>query len=355
MIRATSICMALALLPFAVLTVPSSPVSIVLEAEGYADIQDPMLVVRGVEEASGGAYVELPLGAGQGWRGEGGGRIVYKVDVEREDDYRVWARVKWQDGCTNAFFMSANNQPNVVLGNDAIFEQWHWVKGQSVSLKKGVNQLTFSNHSDGTALDKLIITNDPLYLPDGLGKDITGFYDGFAGCDADNTGSWETASGRWRVVKGIDEASGGVNDCLAQWSPEGGVTLGGFSVWENYDIRMQTMLSGPGEVGIIFYRSDSDNEYRLVWAAGEDESRMTLEQAVSGRVNILAMAPTPRGHFDRWYELGFRIDEETLVCMLDGEEILTHGFGGDRRGQIGLLTRNSGGIYFDNVEVSFDK
>lgn len=355
MYRAGGIILAMCLTPLAILAVPVEPTTIVLEAEGYADIVEPMRVVRDTQEASGGAYLELPLGSGLGWKGEGQGSMAYRVEAEREGEYTIWARVLWRDGCTNAFFLSANNQPKVVIGNDAIFEQWHWVKGQTLALNKGANQLTFANHSDGTALDKFILTNDPLYVPEGLGKGITRFFDGFAGCDADNTGSWEPVSGRWSVVKGIDEASGGVNDCLAQWSSNGGIALGGFTVWENYNFKMQMMLSGPGEVGIIFYRIDSDNEYRLVWADNEKESRITLEQVEGRHVNILATVPTERCQFDKWYEFGFRIDEQTIYCMLDGEEIFVRGFGSDRRGQIGLLTRNSGGIYFDNVEVSFDK
>ena len=57
-----------------VVRIPTQEQAIVLEAESYADIKAPMVLSRNDPKASGNAYVSLPLGAGQGWRGKGGGR-----------------------------------------------------------------------------------------------------------------------------------------------------------------------------------------------------------------------------------------------------------------------------------------
>lgn len=337
----------------AVVRVPEQDVTLVVEAEDYAAIAEPMRIVANTAGASGEAYIELPLGSGQGWRGEGSGNVAYRLDLARAGDYRIWARTRWRDGCTNAFFLSANDGPRVVLGNDAVFGEWHWVKGQTLPLEKGVNYLTFANHSDGTALDKLIVTNNPLYLPRGLGEDITRFFDGFAGCDANNTGSWEFPSGDWRVVRGMDQGAG-INDCLAQWSSAGGLALGGFHVWHDYDVSLKVMLSGPGTVAIVFYRPDDQRECRLVWdASGDDYSVLRFEQVSQGKPEVLGEARTVPCCYDSWCQLGFRDTAGKLTCALDTRPILSVDYSGERSGQIGLLTPGTGGVYFDNVEVLF--
>ena len=345
--------LSLLLTPLAFVTVPKENVTIVMEAESYATIEEPMRVVRDATGVSGDAFVEVPLGAGQGWRGEGSGGMTYRVDLPSPGDYRLWGRALWKDGCTNALFIKANKGPKLVFGNDAIFERWHWVKGQVLHLEKGVNYVSFANHSDGTALDKLILTNNPLFLPEGLGRGITRFYDGFAGCDADNTGSWEQSSGNWRVVRGVGQGAG-VNDCLAQWMPDGGLALGGFRNWHNYDAHMKVMLSAPGSVGLIFFRADADNEMRLIFEAGEERGVLRLLQTASGNNTVLGEAETPVCRFDSWYELGFRHIDGSLVCMLDGEPTLTVPWpdDDDQTGQVGLTT-NIGGVYYDNVDVRF--
>ncbi len=345
--------LAMALLALSVVVVPSTTETVVLEAEGYADLIAPMRVVRNAKEASGQSFVELPLGVGQGWRGEGSGSVIYRVDLPAAGAYTIWARALWKDGCTNAFFLTANEAAPLVFGNDAIFSQWHWVKGPSLPLESGLNYLTFSNHSDGTALDKLIITNDPFYLPEGLGQGITSFYDGFAGCDADNTGSWELRTGKWRVVHAAQEAAGPVNDCLAQWSPEGGLALGGFPVWQDYDARVKVMQTSPGAVALEFYRDESGNQYRLLWDNHDEVNEVRLERTASGETETIARQQGITCTYDHWYELGYYHDQDSLRCTLDGAPIASVKFEGPRRGQIGLACIETGGVYFDNVEVRF--
>ncbi len=358
------------LIAFAVETISARPTTLVIEAENCAEIVPPMRKVKtGVIEPKGGrptasataslagasglGYVELPWGSGQGWRGKGGGHVVYRLDVPAAGHYRVWARTFWQDGCTNALFLTANKGARLVFGNDAVYGRWHWVKGQTLDLSEGINYLTFSNHSDGVALDKLEITNDLQHLPEGLGGEITRFYDGFAGCDADNTGSWEGISGKWRIVQpGNDEAA--VSDCLAQWALEGGLALAGYSIWKDYDAQVSLMLARPGRAGILFYTLSGAEGLRLSVNAAPERTTVRLENLSDGTAEVLAEAERPGNVFDRWFTLGARRDGEKIVAVLDGTPMFELACPVVAEGRFGLFSEG-GGAYFDNVEIDFRK
>ncbi len=352
---------------------PLQPSALIIESESFAEIVAPMQVIHvtssatvpsllsdkpsaerthALAGASGDAYVELPLGSGQGWRGKGNGRVTYRIDVPSGGRYRIWGRMFWQDGCTNAVFLSINQSSRTVFGNDAVFGQWHWVKGQTVNLHKGVNYLTFSNHSDGIALDKLEITNDLSYCPEGLGGEITRFYDGFAGCDADNTGSWQFMSGKWRVVEpGRDESS--VNACLAQWDPSGGAALAGFPIWTDYDAQVSIRFSGPASAGLLFFSTATDQTLALSMNASETGCILTIEKRTSDTQAPLAMVTIAGFAFDRWYQLGYRVDGQTIQGFLDDTLVCQAQCVIQPRGQLGLFTANGGGVYFDNIQADF--
>jgi hypothetical protein len=337
------------MLALCVRPVPGDAFTFVWEAEGFAEIQAPMRIRVGEVEASAGKAIELPLGCGQGWRGKGGGRVTYRVDVPRAGQYRLWARALWKDGCTNAVFLSANDGPRFVFGNDAVFNSWHWVKGQQLTLDKGLNYLVFANHSDGIALDKFILTDDPFYVPEGLGEDISRFFDGFAGCDADNTGSWEFLSGRWRVLRGAGEGAGGANDCLAQWDSQGGTALGGFPAWHDYDAKVRVMLPSAGSIGLAVFRQADGSGLRFECEVRKDGAYFRL----LGREGPLAEVSSPGNHVDRWIELALRFERDDVAGLVDGRPLLRASYDGPRTGQIALFSKGSPGAYFDNVDVTF--
>jgi len=333
--------------------VPADPALIVMEAEAYAELVQPMRVVRGDALASGDAWVELPLGSGKGWRGKGGGRAGYRVDVPAAGRYAVWARSWWKDGCSNALFLQANDSPTLVFGNDAVFGQWHWVCSPSLELGKGLNYIRFSNHSDGVRLDKLVVTNDAFYLPEGLADEITHFFDGFAGCDADNTGSWSFPSGRWRVVRNPAGAAASLGDCLAQFDPDGGRALVGNPLWHDYDVRIKTMLTEPGVVAVTFYHANENNFCGLFWEADEENAVLSLEQVAEGRAKLLCRQTLDGVSLDTWYDVAISTGGGVIRAAVDGVERCRADFAGERKGRAGLSATISG-AFFDNVEVIFE-
>lgn len=352
---AQTVCLGGLLLLFAVVRVTKTDTTIVFEAESYAALQAPMRVLHGDPSASGAACLVLPLGSGQGWRGTGKGSVTYRVDLLHEGRLFLWMRTLWGDGCTNAFFLSVNDGQRVIVGNDAIFGSWHWVKGPQIQVRKGLNYLTFSNHSDGTALDKIILTSNPFYSPEGLGEGITHFYDGFAGCDGNNTGSWTFVEGNWCVVPAVLEGASSAGDCLAQWDEKGGLAIGGFPVWHDYDAAVKVMLSGPGAIGLVLYHESPESEMRLVLDAEADSALLSLRQKEGGQWKTLGQECVREFCFDTWYELGFMYRAGQMICMLNGQPEMTIERALPRRGAIGLVTERVSGGYFDNVFVKFNQ
>lgn len=336
----------------AFIRLPGAATLVVLEAEAYAELDAPMRVLRGDRSASAAACVDLPLGVGQGWRGKGAGRVVYRLDLPEEGGYSVWARTRWRDGCSNALFLSANDSEAVVFGNDPVFQQWHWVCSPTLRLEKGLNYLTFANHSDGVAMDKIAVTNDPLYVPEGLAEEITHFFDGFAGCDADNTGSWSMESGVWRVVESPAGTTENLGDCLAQFAPGGGTAVGGHKVWHDYDVRVKAMLAAPGSVSLIFFRRDARNFHRLRWEVRDNAGAVTLEQVRNGTSEALSRHALSAAPLDRWSDLYVTVAAGVLSCGVDGAEFRGVPLDAVAAGQIGLEA-SAAAVYFDNVEVLF--
>jgi hypothetical protein len=331
---------------------PGMTERISIEAESYAAIAAPMEIVQGVAGASEGSSARIPMGSGQGWRGQGSGSITYRFETREPGRYVVWARTLWGDGCTNAFFLTANDGARLVLGNDAVFGQWHWVHSPALPLKGGINLITFANHSDGTALDKVIVTNDRVYQPEGLGEGMTRFFDGFAGCDADNTGSWTFVRGKWKV---IGEGQNDTDGCLAEVDPGGGLAVAGYAAWHDYDAGVKVRFSSRGAAGLIVFRNANADQLALSVNVEGDSAAIVLIHERAGSKRVLGRGDIASFRFDDWYDIAIRQSDEGVVCLLDGDAVVSASYSGGRRGEVGLFVAETGGVYFDNVDVRFRK
>lgn len=348
LLAATAVLLAaLSIAPF-----PGERETVIFEAEAFSEIAAPMRVADDAEGAGGGACIELPLGSGQGWRGEALGHVTYRVEVAKADAYTVWARVLWQDGCTNAFFMRVEGGPRLVVGNDAIFGAWHWVNSAPMAFAEGLNHLRVENHSDGTALDKLIVTNDPLFEPEGLGGHITRFYDGFGGCDGDNTGSWEFVSGRWRVFAPQAGFATGLEDTLTQLEPAGGAAYAGYASWADYDASVKFRLSGPSRMGLTLYAHEASETAVVVDATGSTP-RLAIEHYLRGECVERSEAPIAQLAYDNWYTLGYHQESGSAVASLDGDAVVAAPPPPATAGRAGLIVYEGAGVFFDNVDIRF--
>ncbi len=145
------------------------PDEILLEAED-ARIEAPMVIVDDdvipdeseIHHASKARYVNLPDKVGKGE--DVGGKIIFRLEVEKPGKYLLWARVNWLDNCGNSFNVAMDNGPAIMLGDYGTTECWQWInirgKDGRFRLSKGKHTLEFRNREDGASLDQILLTTN---------------------------------------------------------------------------------------------------------------------------------------------------------------------------------------------------
>ncbi len=146
------------------------PVYLWMEAEDATVIESPFEKSRGEEDISGGEFLQIKQGMGGGVLNKAGGKAHYQMNIAKPGNYVLWARVKWNDGCGNSLFVTIGDESNKsLIGQDGIYDRWHWVKHPILySLEKQKLQISFSNSEDGIFLDKILLTNNMDYRPEGV-------------------------------------------------------------------------------------------------------------------------------------------------------------------------------------------
>ncbi len=141
-----------------------------VEAETAQLLEPPMaLTSNGVAGASG-AYLEIPEGAGNPPKLDAG-KACFTVDIPADAAYTLWCRVWWEGECSNSFRVGVDDQPAFLLGEDATYKSWHWVKypvsrtTPPLRLTQGKHTLTFHNREDGVRLDQVLLSADKRFVP----------------------------------------------------------------------------------------------------------------------------------------------------------------------------------------------
>jgi hypothetical protein len=152
---------------------------VVIEAESGV-LSRPMQV-RHEPGASGNGFVWVPDGKGSITSpSENAGRVVYDFHVPQDGDYRIWGRVRAPSSMNDSFFVAVNGG-NFERWNTPQGTTWTWglVNSHGVAdprtyrLKAGRHTLTLMQREEGTQLDKMIVTNNPDYVPTGEGEAAT--------------------------------------------------------------------------------------------------------------------------------------------------------------------------------------
>lgn len=155
-----------------------------IEAED-GDIFAPMEIVDNTE-ASSGSGIEVPNGNGMVTDPSNqAGYAEYSLNVSVPGAYVIWGRVLAPSNADNSFYISVDNSQEMVwhtkITSDGL---WAWdpisvrqwddpadnTNPMMVHLTAGSHTLRIKQREDGTQIDKILITNDLNYVPEGEGE-----------------------------------------------------------------------------------------------------------------------------------------------------------------------------------------
>ncbi len=150
-----------------------------VEAESATPVEPPMLLIaqasppegtKPVDGASAGAYLEIPEGRGNPPKVTTG-KATLSLDLPADGAYTLWCRVYWEGECSNSFSVQIDDRPVFLIGEDATFKTWHWVRypvartATPIVLAKGPHTLSFLNREDGVRLDQVLLSADKRFVP----------------------------------------------------------------------------------------------------------------------------------------------------------------------------------------------
>lgn len=152
---------------------------ILLEAEQAERVNKPMAVVlasntppatAGAAAAAAGGYLEIPEGAGNP-PALVAGEAALTFDVAADGSFFLWLRVWWEGECSNSLTVQLDDRPPFLMGEDATFRVWHWVRfpvsrlTPPFALARGRHTLTLRNREDGVRVDQIILSADKRFVP----------------------------------------------------------------------------------------------------------------------------------------------------------------------------------------------
>ncbi len=311
-----------------------------IEAESAHSVEEPAELMTD-PTASGGGGLRIPEGAGTGWREEAGGEAKYVVDLPGDAKWTLWGRTRWKDGCGNAFYVSVNGGRKLILGNDAEFGRWHWVRIPGIPMQPGSNSITISNREDGVELDKLLITNDTDFQPSHTWE--LAFSDSFKTEDLhgwirlDENAPW--------VHRDIDGRG-----CLAASQRrlpivDSALVLDG-AIDTDFRITSLVHFEEVSSDAALLFRYEDPRHY---YAAVISPSRAGIARVQNGVTETLTekARETPVG---RWTELELQVRNGVLILSIDGSEELAVVDRRVSRGSLGFST-SVGGVSIAEFKV----
>jgi hypothetical protein len=158
--------------------------------------------------------------------------------------------------------------------------------------------------------------------------------------------------GKWKV---IGDGQNDTDGCLAEVDSGGGLAVAGYSAWHDYDAAVKVSFSSRGTAGLIVFRNSDGDQLALSVCAERDSATIALIHEQGGSKQVLCRRAIASFRLDDWYDIEIRQTDEGVECCLDGDVVVSAPYRGSRRGEIGLFVAETGGVYFDNVDVDFRK
>jgi pectinesterase len=112
-------------------------------------------------------------------------RLDYAVEFDTTGTHYIWIRGLTQGGSDNLFHMGLNDEEVYTasrIGNYQTQNQWEWINGSAVQNPEirsfdvgilGIQKVSLWFGRDGAIADKILLTTNPDYIPQGMGPEQT--------------------------------------------------------------------------------------------------------------------------------------------------------------------------------------
>ncbi len=180
--------------------------TVVLNAAAAEERLAPF-VLRGDARAASGRILAIPEATGTA-ACVGSARLPF--GVAETGIYRLWVRVHWRDSCANSVSVSIDDSTPLVVGQDAVYETWHWMDAGDWDLSAGTHALVLREREDGIGVDQFLLTPDRDFVPTGpvtaglMGGGRRRFADSFDRSPGHGSPAWHFMSGTWDIAFSLD-------------------------------------------------------------------------------------------------------------------------------------------------------
>jgi|GEM_PF-2619463 len=314
--------------------------SVFWEAESAAEMLKPFEILFD-SEASSARFVDiLP----------GDGKMSYQLSLEESGRYTLWGRGRWINGCHDSIMVTIDDEDRSILGNDANYSVWHWIKGATYELEKGYHHIVVEDVERAAQIDCFLLTT---FTNDNISEIVASLPsedetlnfndDFFAGWER----NWVVRSGRW-VMEDENRLH-----YLTQKEPGFSIITSGERWWRDLAFQAAVRLVPTGLSGLAYCYKDSDNYYMTRLVAESSATIVQTVRVLDGEEYLLNEGLLGLQDYKphHWYQLRIEVLGGEARVFMNGTQV--HAVDDDAfgRGMIGLLTNRTTDGSFDDITV----
>lgn len=297
--------------------------TVVVSSADIDDVTAPIERRRDLS-ASGGYVLILPEGAGDS-TSNGVARFI--VQVPQAGTYHSWIRTRWSDECANSCRLQVGGDREFIVGQDAIYDTWHWVRAGEHVLTNQAVEVALAGREDGIAIDQVIFTPDPTFAPSGnirggkIEPGVRRFADNFDRSPGHGLEPWSVTSGEWNILFDLDP-----NRIPLQYALRGAASSetgqaeirAGSEWWDGLDLRTRIHMPPHTAAGVVL----TDDEGSVTTIQLKSATKLTELVVTHGLQTEVVTLPDPQP-CNQWYALTVERWAWLLLVYLDDQRIYT--------------------------------
>jgi hypothetical protein len=324
--------------------------TVVLRATDATLIEAPL--TRQTQEGSGDILSLPDRGGADNYRG----RAEYPLQVSSPGVYAAWVRARWDNACANSVLLHVNGGNGFTVGEDDVFNMWHWIRAGRYTLTSGVSRIALAGREDGIAVDEILFTPSASFVPTASSlsaatvPDLRRAADNFDRSPGHGLEPWQVVSGLWDIVFTLDP-----NRMPDQYALTGRAGTNGEPAvavlqgdpWQGVRFAFSFSPNEPGEAGVWLERgADGNPGHAVLFRVASNAATLRVEGpgGVRGCIlgDLMQLGQWHRVVVERWAWL--------LRVTVDGQPVLTTLAPLTSPGAVACCVR-SGAAAFDDVSV----